>query len=99
LLLQHPAWAADDRNLQAVLLLLLLWCWSGAKRVLEVGMFTGTSSLAMAETLPDDGQVRPGSCCWCHISDPATHSATFSCVCVFTGVRCAAQPLLAAADK
>lgn len=30
---------------------------SGAKRVLEVGMFTGTSSLAMAEALPDDGQV------------------------------------------
>lgn len=30
---------------------------AGAKRVLEVGMFTGTSSLAMAEALPDDGQV------------------------------------------
>jgi caffeoyl-CoA O-methyltransferase len=29
----------------------------GAKRVLEVGMFTGYSALAMAEALPDDGTV------------------------------------------
>ena len=28
-----------------------------AKTVLEVGMFTGTSSLAMAEALPSDGKV------------------------------------------
>jgi caffeoyl-CoA O-methyltransferase len=28
-----------------------------AKRVLEIGMFTGYSALAMAEALPDDGQV------------------------------------------
>jgi caffeoyl-CoA O-methyltransferase len=28
-----------------------------AKRVLEIGMFTGYSSLAMAEALPDDGQL------------------------------------------
>jgi caffeoyl-CoA O-methyltransferase len=28
-----------------------------AKRVLEVGMFTGYSALAMAEALPDDGEV------------------------------------------
>jgi hypothetical protein len=25
--------------------------------VLEIGMFTGTSSLAMAEAVPEDGQV------------------------------------------
>ena len=31
-----------------------------AKTVLEVGMFTGTSSLAMAEALPIDGKVNPG---------------------------------------
>ena len=31
-----------------------------AKTVLEVGMFTGTSSLAMAEALPTDGKV----CVW-----------------------------------
>lgn len=30
---------------------------SGAKRVLEVGMFTGYSALSMAEALPDDGEV------------------------------------------
>ncbi|MCY7390402.1 MAG: SAM-dependent methyltransferase, partial [Leptolyngbyaceae cyanobacterium CAN_BIN12] len=28
-----------------------------AKRVLEIGMFTGYSALAMAEALPDDGEV------------------------------------------
>ena len=31
---------------------------TGAKSVLEVGMFTGTSTLAMAEALPADGKVR-----------------------------------------
>jgi caffeoyl-CoA O-methyltransferase len=45
-----------------LLLLLLLRCWAGAKRVLEVGMFTGTSSLAMAEAMPDDGQVKDLCC-------------------------------------
>lgn len=30
---------------------------TGARRVLEVGMFTGYSALAMAEALPDDGEV------------------------------------------
>ena len=30
---------------------------TAAKTVLEVGMFTGTSSLAMAEALPADGKV------------------------------------------
>ena len=29
----------------------------GAKRVLEIGTFTGYSALAMAEALPEDGQV------------------------------------------
>lgn len=33
---------------------------TGAKTVLEVGMFTGTSSLAMAEALPSDGKVIAG---------------------------------------
>lgn len=28
-----------------------------AKRVLEIGTFTGYSALSMAEALPDDGQV------------------------------------------
>ncbi len=30
---------------------------TGAKRVLEIGMFTGYSALAMAEALPDDGEL------------------------------------------
>jgi len=30
---------------------------SGAKRVLEIGTFTGYSALTMAEALPDDGEV------------------------------------------
>lgn len=30
---------------------------AGAKRVLEIGMFTGYSALAMAEALPDDGEL------------------------------------------
>jgi caffeoyl-CoA O-methyltransferase len=30
---------------------------TGARRVLEVGMFTGYSALAMAEALPDDGEL------------------------------------------
>eukprot|EP00882_Tetradesmus_deserticola_P002628 GHRQ01002795.1.p1 GENE.GHRQ01002795.1~~GHRQ01002795.1.p1 ORF type:complete len:589 (+),score=311.88 GHRQ01002795.1:153-1919(+) len=38
-------------------LLRFLVAATGAKRVLEVGMFTGTSSLAMAEALPQDGQL------------------------------------------
>jgi O-methyltransferase len=30
---------------------------TGAKTVLEVGMFTGTTTLAVAQALPDDGKV------------------------------------------
>ncbi len=30
---------------------------SGAKRILEIGMFTGYSALAMAEALPEDGRL------------------------------------------
>ena len=33
---------------------------SGAERVLEIGMFTGYSTLKMAEALPDDGEIH---CC------------------------------------
>ncbi|MEO0529156.1 MAG: class I SAM-dependent methyltransferase [Planctomycetota bacterium] len=38
-------------------LLQLLIRTSGAKRALDIGMFTGFSSLAMAQALPSDGQV------------------------------------------
>ena len=36
---------------------------TGAKTVLEVGMFTGTSSLSMAEALPSDGKVSAWKTC------------------------------------
>ena len=35
----------------------LLVYMSGAKRILEIGMFTGYSALAMAEALPQDGEI------------------------------------------
>jgi caffeoyl-CoA O-methyltransferase len=38
-------------------LLEMLCAISGARRVLEVGTFTGFSALCMAEALPDDGEV------------------------------------------
>ncbi len=38
-------------------LLKLLVRLTAAKRVLEIGMFTGYSALAMAEALPEDGQL------------------------------------------
>ena len=38
-------------------LLQILVASLGAKRVLEIGMFTGFSALVMAQALPDDGQL------------------------------------------
>jgi caffeoyl-CoA O-methyltransferase len=38
-------------------LLKMLIRLTGAKRVIEIGLFTGYSALAMAETLPDDGRI------------------------------------------
>jgi len=38
-------------------LLALLVRLSGARRILEIGTFTGYSALAMAEALPDDGMI------------------------------------------
>ena len=38
-------------------LLAMLVRLSGAKRVLEIGTFTGYSALSMAEALPDDGEL------------------------------------------
>lgn len=38
-------------------LLKMLVALTGAKTVLEIGMFTGYSALSMAEALPDDGQL------------------------------------------
>lgn len=43
-------------HVEGQLLKFLIWL-SGATRVLEIGMFTGYSALAMAEALPDGGTV------------------------------------------
>ena len=50
----------DHRMLSGALqgaVLRLLALSVGAKRVLEIGMFTGYSALSVAEVLPDDGQL------------------------------------------
>ena len=44
--------APDQGQLMALLAKLI-----GAKRILEVGTFTGYSALAMAQVIPDDGEV------------------------------------------
>ena len=49
-----------------------------AKTVLEVGMFTGTSSLAMAEALPTDGKVNPG----CRVSAISERSQPLPRCCI-----------------
>src|SRR3954452_2374811 len=38
-------------------LLKMLVAISGARRILEIGTFTGYSALSMAEALPEDGQL------------------------------------------
>lgn len=43
-------------HIEAQTLKMFVWM-TGAKRVLEIGMFTGYSALAMAEALPDDGYL------------------------------------------
>ena len=57
-------WAADGPLEQEMLsghvegqVLKMLVALTGARRVLDVGMFTGYSALAMAEALPADGHV------------------------------------------
>ena len=43
-------------HIEAQTLKMFVWM-TGAKRILEIGMFTGYSALAMAEGLPDDGDL------------------------------------------
>ncbi len=50
----HPGYMIDAAEGQ---LLRLLVAVSGARRILEVGTFSGYSALAMAETLPADGHI------------------------------------------
>ena len=60
--LSNTTWQTEDKpqmlcgSLVGGLLQMLIKI-SGAKRVLEIGMFTGYSTLKMAEALPDDGEI------------------------------------------
>lgn len=51
---EHPGYMIDPVMAQ---LLRLLTATSGARRILEVGTFTGYSAVAMAEGLPADGHI------------------------------------------
>lgn len=51
---EHPGYMIDATEAQ---LLRLLVAISGARRILEVGTFSGYSALAMAEALPADGHI------------------------------------------
>ena len=51
---EHPGYMIDATEAQ---LLRLLVAVSGARRILEVGTFSGYSALAMAEALPVDGHI------------------------------------------
>ncbi len=64
LLAEVETWTRTNRNDAQMLTghvegTLLAWLvrLSGARRVLEIGTFTGYSALAMAEALPDDGSL------------------------------------------
>lgn len=57
---------------------------TGAKTVLEVGMFTGTSSLSMAEALPSDGKVAVGQAHTCSCMCVSSNAN----ICVACGKRC-----------
>ena len=60
--LSKTTWETEDKpqmlcgSLVGGLLQMLIKI-SGAKRVLEIGMFTGYSTLKMAEALPTDGEI------------------------------------------
>jgi len=60
--LSNTTWQTEDKpqmlcgSLVGGLLQMLIKI-SGAKRVLEIGMFTGYSTLKIAEALPDDGEI------------------------------------------
>jgi len=51
----EPAWTASPKRCAT---LQHLVGYNGSRRVLEVGSFCGGSSLALAEALPEDGEVR-----------------------------------------
>jgi caffeoyl-CoA O-methyltransferase len=51
---EHPGYMIDATEAQLLRLLVLI---SGARRILEIGTFSGYSALAMAEALPADGHI------------------------------------------
>ena len=65
----HPRGGMQVSPEQAQLMQLLVKLMS-ARRVIEVGVFTGYSSLAVAEALPDDGRILA-----CDVSDEYTSVA------------------------
>lgn len=65
----HPRGGMQVSPEQAQLMQLLVRLMS-ARRVIEVGVFTGYSSLAVAEALPDDGRILA-----CDVSDEYTSVA------------------------
>ena len=62
---------------------------TGAKSVLEVGMFTGTSTLAMAEALPADGKASEALSCLQLVS--AHNAARHVVRCAFQAWKSATQ--------
>ena len=50
-------WAVMQISPEQGALMAMLITLTGARRVLELGVFTGYSSLAMALALPDDGRI------------------------------------------
>jgi predicted O-methyltransferase YrrM len=53
-----------------MLKIFVIYSFSGAKRVLDIGVFTGASSLAAALALPSDGHLIA-----CDVSEEFTRSA------------------------
>jgi caffeoyl-CoA O-methyltransferase len=51
---EHPGYMIDASEAQLLRLLVFI---SGARRILEIGTFSGYSALAMAEALPADGHI------------------------------------------
>ena len=51
---------------------------SGTKNILEIGMFTGYSALAMAEVLPEDGKIDTCELCPIHCNTAQTFFKKFN---------------------
>jgi caffeoyl-CoA O-methyltransferase len=67
---EHPGYMIDATEAQ---LLRLLVAVSGARRILEVGTFSGYSALAMADALPVDGHIDTLELSREHVAKAAEH--------------------------